>query len=108
MAGKKKDAKEKPLEKMTAKDLRELAKDIPQIVGVHGMNKPELIAAVKEARGISDSGAKKADTTVRDAKKKIRSLKTKREQALEGDDRKMAAVYRRRISRMKKKTRGAA
>jgi len=52
MAVKQKEAKEKPLEKMTAKELRELGKQIPEITGVYGMNKAELVSAIKKARGI--------------------------------------------------------
>jgi len=107
MGGKKKAEKEKPLEKMTAKELREVAKEIDGIVGVHGMNKDELISEIKSARGIEDtSKAKKTD--VRDIKKKIRALKIEREKALSADDARMAAIYRRRISRLKKQTRRAA
>ena len=50
MGGKKKEAKEKPLEKMTAKELRDLAKEIPGITGAHGMNKPELLTEIKKTR----------------------------------------------------------
>jgi hypothetical protein len=35
MGSKKKAAKEKPLDKMTAKELRDLAKEIPGITGAH-------------------------------------------------------------------------
>ena len=42
---------EKPLEKMTVKALREIGKEIPEITGVHGMKKEELIVAINEARG---------------------------------------------------------
>ncbi len=75
MGNTKKAAKEKPLEKMTAKELRELAKDIPEMSGVHGMNKPELISAIKKSRGIEDTGGKKSDASVRDTKKKIKKDK---------------------------------
>ncbi|CAB5084991.1 hypothetical protein D3OALGB2SA_914 [Olavius algarvensis associated proteobacterium Delta 3] len=110
MGGKKKEIKEKPLEKMTAKELREVALDIPEIVGVHGMNKTELISAIKEARGIVEEKSKKSDakSSVREIKKQISELKAKREAALEAEDRKMADIYRRKISRLKKKTRRAA
>jgi hypothetical protein len=108
MGGKKKEAKEKPLEKMTATELRELAKDIPEITGVHGMNKAELLSAVKKARGLEEDLRKKTDSSVREIKKRIREFKTRREEALRSDDRKMADIYRRRISRLKKKTRRAA
>ena len=44
---KEKEKKEKPLDKMTAKELRELAMSTGSVQGVHGMNKAELIAAIK-------------------------------------------------------------
>ncbi len=105
MGGKKKEVKEKPLEKMTSKELRGLAVDIPQIIGAHGMNKAELISEIKQARGIEETGGKKKSGTVRNIKKKIRELKAKRHHALEEKNEKMSAIYRKRISRLKKKTR---
>ena len=48
-------AKEKPLEKMTVIDLREMAKEIPEITGVHGMKKDDLIGAIKKAKGSKKS-----------------------------------------------------
>lgn len=102
-----KAAKEKPLEKMTAKELRELAMTMESITGAHGMNKEELIDAIREVRGIEVPERKK-DASVREMKKKIRELKGKREKALEEDDERMAAILRKRIIRLKKKTRRAA
>ena len=107
MAGK--ETKEKPLEKMTAKELRELGMAIPDITGVYGMNKPELIIAIKKSRGIKEDGkAKGKDSTVREIKAKIKDLKIKQEAAVKSDDKKMAGIYRRRVIRLKKKTRKAA
>jgi len=108
MGVKKKEAKEKPLEKMTAKELREIGKQLPEITGVYGMNKAELISAIKKARGIEEDVGKKTDTSVREIKKKIKALKTEREMAINNKDEKMAKVYKRRISKLKKKTRRAA
>jgi hypothetical protein len=108
MAAKEKVEKEKPLDKMTAKELREVAKAIPGITGVHGMNKAELLQAVKEARGLHDEGGKKNPKAVRDIKKRIKALKRERRAALEAKDAKLATIYRRRISRLKKKTRRVA
>jgi len=108
MSVKKKEAKEKPLEKMTAKELREVGKQLPEITGVYGMNKAELISAIKKARGIEEDVGKKTDTSVREIKKKIKALKTEREMAINNKDEKMAKIYRRRISKLKKKTRRAA
>jgi hypothetical protein len=101
-------AKEKPLEKMTVKELREMAKDIPGITGVHGMKKDELIVEIKKAKGIRDEPIKKADASVAELKQKIRALKVQRRDALEAKDKKKATIFRRRISRLKKKTRRAA
>lgn len=108
MGGKKKEVKEKPLYKMTAKELREVAKEIPEITGVHGMNKVELLNAIKKARGIAEDKTKRSSGSVREIKSKIKSLKQERKKALEREDTKMAAVYRKRIIRLKKKTRRAA
>ncbi len=108
MGVKKKEAKKKPLDKMTAKELREVGKQIPEITGVWSMNKAELISAIKKAKGIVDKAPKTKDASVREIKKKIKELKTERETALSKNDAKMAAIYRRRITRLKKKTRRAA
>jgi len=108
MGSKKKEAKEKPLEKMTAKELREVAIEMSEITGVHGMNKAELINAIKLAKGIEIESGKKTDSKVREIKEKIKEFKAKRETLLESNDNKMAAIYKRRIIRLKKKTRKAA
>ncbi len=39
MSAEKIETKEKPLEKMTVTELREIAKEIPEIVGVHAHEK---------------------------------------------------------------------
>ena len=101
-------AKEKPLEKITVKDLREMAKDIPGITGVHAMKKDELIVEIKKAKGIVDEPVKKADASISELKQKIRGLKVERQAALEAKDKKKASIFRRQISRLKKKTRRAA
>ena len=102
------DDLKKPLEKMTVKDLREMAKDMPGIVGVHGMKKEELIVAVKEVKGIKDEPVKKTSASIAEIKKQIKAIKIQRQDALEAKDRKMATIYKRRISRLKKKSRRAA
>ena len=108
MGKKEQEAKEKPLDKMTATELRETTKEIPEITGAHGMNKPELIAAIKKARGIEDDKPRRSRRSVREIKKKIRTLRSQREKAVDQNDKKMAAIYRRRITRLKKKSRRAA
>ena len=107
-AEKKKSIKEKPIDKMTVKELRKIAKEIPEITGVYGMNKAELVSSIKKARGIKDRPKKKAHASVRDIKLKIRKLKAEREAFLKVDNKKMAIIFRRRISKLKKKTRKTA
>jgi len=107
MAKKVKAIKEKPLEKMTAKELREVGKQLPEITGVYGMNKAELVSAIKKAKGITEDLPKKSDSSVREIKKKIKTLKTAREVTINDNDHKMAEIYQRRIKKLKKKTRRA-
>lgn len=108
--GKKKEkvAKAKPLDKMTAKELREMGLALGGIMGVHAMNKSELIAAIKESKGIVDEKTKKSGIDVRGLKTAIKALKEKRLQAKEAGNDKLADAFRRRISNLKKKTRRAA
>jgi hypothetical protein len=115
MAEEKKEFTAKPLNKMTVTELREVAKEIPGITGVHGMKKPELLAAIKEARGIVDEPRKKAGPHTpkvkvpkATVKAMIRDMKGKRRLALEEKDKKMAKRFRRQISKLKKKSRKAA
>ena len=159
MSDKKTEATEKPLEKMTVKALREIAKEIPEITGAHGMKKDELLAAINEVRGVNAETAetetdqaetaetktvkaetaetetvkaetaetetvkaepvkadksikgkavKKTGSTTGEIKKQIKAFKAQRQAALEAQDPKMATVYKRRISRLKKKSRKAA
>jgi hypothetical protein len=114
---KKKDQSEvKSLEKMTVKELRALALEIPRSVAVTDMKKDELIALLKQSRGEEDEGAKKKEKketvkavrTKEELKATIRLLKQRRIDAQEKHDKKSADRLRRRISRLKKRTRKAA
>jgi hypothetical protein len=108
MSDEKFEDKGKALEKMTVKDLREMAKDMPGIEGVHGMKKEELIVAIKKIKGIKDAPVKKTDASVAEIKKQIKAIKAQRQGALEAKDSKRATIYKRRISRLKKKSRKTA
>ncbi|MEZ4524660.1 MAG: Rho termination factor N-terminal domain-containing protein [Desulfobacterales bacterium] len=107
MGSKKKEEKEKPLEKMTIKELREIAKGIEGIVGASGMNKDELLTIIRKDRGIAEP-VKKSSSNIRDLKKRIREFKGKLTEVLEAGDQKMAGIWRERIIRLKKKTRRLA
>ncbi len=108
MGKKKKEAKDKPLDKMTATELREAAKELPDITGAHGMNKPELIMAIKKAKGIEDETPRRKRGSIRSIKKKIRLLRAEQAKAAAQNDKKKAVIIRRRISRLKKSSRRAA
>jgi hypothetical protein len=106
---KKKHHDDKSLEKMTIKELREIALEIPHATAVHDMKKEELIALIKEARGIKDETpvkkhhkVAKIKMTKAELKAKIRELKVLRAQALDAKEAAKATELRRRISRLKK------
>ena len=112
------EKKEKPLEKMTAKELREMALGVPRVHGVHAMKKEELIAAIRAAKGITEPEPKKEKhvvakkekviLTASQLKQKVKELRAKREEILQQSNWKMAEILRKRISRFKKMTRRAA
>jgi hypothetical protein len=105
----KKEKKEKTLDRMTAKELREHALTLGEIVGVHGMNKEELIAAIKEFKGISDDAKTVKAVNVRELKEKINLLRqTKIEVVAADKGRAKINILRKRINRLKKRTRKAA
>jgi hypothetical protein len=108
----KKEHTEKHLEKLTVKELREIAAEIPHERAIHDMKKEELIAFIKEAKGIKDEGhvhkhrpKGKIKMTKPQIKAKIRELKVLRWQALEGREGKKAVMLRHQISQLKKKSR---
>lgn len=107
------DQSEKPLEKMTAPELREIAIKLPGVAGVHAMKKGELLAIIKEARGIKDETplkkrpmkAEKSSRTVGEMKKKVSELMQEKKAARESKDKKRVEILRKRINRMKKLSR---
>lgn len=104
-----KEKKEKPLDKMTATELRKYALDMGEISGVHGMNKEELLSAIKEAKGIKDEGKAVEKVSMRDLKEKAAEMRTKKLEAIEaGEPRKKVDILRKKANRLKKRTRKAA
>ncbi len=112
------EKKEKPLERMTAKELREMALEFQGIQGVHAMKKEELITAIRAAKGIPEQEGRKERQvfpkrekvvlTSAELKKKVQELRQKREEALQQHNRKLAEILKKRISRTKKMTRRVA
>jgi hypothetical protein len=104
-----KEKKEKPLDRWTIKELREEALKIPNIQGVHGMNKNELLAIIKEVKGIVDAQSDKKGDTLREVKGKLKVLKVQRdEERTQGASPVRLNILRRKLSRLKKHTRRAA
>ena len=107
---KQKERKEKDLDRMTVKELREVAAESTDLVGIHAMKKAELLTAIKEAKGIKEEKAPKEKVakeaaTVKEIKEKIVELKAKRKEARKTKDKRMVHILRRRINRLKKETR---
>ncbi|MGC8603410.1 MAG: transcription termination factor Rho [Desulfomonilaceae bacterium] len=101
-----KTKKQKPLEDWTIKELREEALKIPNIQGIHGMNKQEIIEFLRQEKGLPPSTTKKNSEGVRVFKEKIKKLREKlNQERSEGASRNRLAILRRGVSRMKKKTR---
>ncbi len=98
---------EKKLEKMTIKELREIALQIPEITGVHGMNKEELIAALREIYGIKEE-KRKETASMRELKAKVKKFKLLAEEAKKNRDWEKYDRYRRLARRFKKRTRKLA
>ncbi|XPV76969.1 MAG: hypothetical protein ACNI27_03345 [Desulfovibrio sp.] len=97
----------KPLEKMTTKELRELAiAKIPSITGASALGKDEIVKEIKDIFGIAEEGG------VSPYKEKILAVKRQiRELRIAKDamtDRKERDKARRTINRLKKQTRALA
>jgi hypothetical protein len=104
-----KEKKEKPLEKMTATELRKYALDLGEITGVHGLNKEELLRAIKEVKGIKDEGKAAKTVNVRDVKEKAREARAKKLEAITaGEPKKKIEILRKKANLLKKQTRKAA
>ena len=104
------EKQEKDLDRMTVKELKAVAAETTDLVGIHAMKKAELLAAIKEAQGIKEEKAPKEKivkgaTTVKQLKTKVIALKSKREEARTAKDKRLVDIYRRKINRLKKGTR---
>jgi len=102
----------KPLDKMTAKELRELVlKQVPQVTGASGLGKDELLVQIKEALGMSGEAGSKVSpykTKILSMKTKMRSLRAARTEVSGDGSRKQKSLLRRQINKLKKRTRRLA
>ncbi len=107
---------EKHPDRMTAKELREIALNIPEVTGVHAMKKAELLVTVKQHFDIQDeepgkqAAAKgpRVALSVLELKQKIGALKALKQEARAAGESSRVNVLRKRINRLKKQTRRAA
>ena len=80
-----------------------------EITGVHGMNKEELLSAIKAEKGIVEEGKAAKTVNMRELKQKVKDLRALKAEAYEaGESNKKINVLRRRMNRLKKRTRKAA
>jgi len=107
---------DKPLDKMTVKELREVAKAQTDLSGISGMKKDELLAAVQKAKGIEAKAPKnkkkktagpKVQLTAKQLKEKLASFRKAMDENKDSMDSKERAIMRRRINRLKKRGRKA-
>ena len=119
---KKKESKEKDLDRMTVKELKEIAAENTDLVGINAMKKAELLAAIKETKGIKEEKPpkekiekkapkekiEKKAVTVKELKENIIELKAQRKEARKARDKRMIHLLRRKINRLKKETRRAS
>lgn len=104
---------EKPIEKMTVLELREIGLKIPGLEGVHAMKKEELLPLIREYYGLEEEvpakgrpvKAKKTALSVAEMKQKLRELRAAKETARENREAGRVDILRRRINRLKKATR---
>lgn len=100
---------DKPLEDYTVKELKEMALALGTIQGVSAMKKQELIDALKTEYGIPLKKERSADVvSIIDIKKQLKSLKQELASMHEAGQRAPAMRLRKKISRLKKKTRRMA
>ncbi|MCX5832238.1 MAG: transcription termination factor Rho [Deltaproteobacteria bacterium] len=102
----------KHLEKLTIKELREIAAEIPHERAILDMKKEELVALIKEAWGIKNETPvkkrkhlAKIKMTKPELKARISELKVMKLQALESNDNNNVVMLRHQISQLKKKSR---
>ncbi|HDP24300.1 MAG TPA: transcription termination factor Rho [Deltaproteobacteria bacterium] len=116
---KKSQKEEKPLDKMTVKELKEIAMAIPHDhteIAVSDMKKDQLLSFIKEAQGISDEKpekkvkktAEKIPLSKGEIKAKIKDLQKEKQAVRNQNDEKLVRALRRRISRLKKMSRKIA
>ena len=97
----------KPLEKMTQKELRALVVEkLPMIIGASGKDKNVLVAEIKDVFGIvEEKGVSPYKKQIAEIKKEIKTLRVEKD-AIEDSTKR--DQMRRKINKLKKRTRQLA
>jgi ABC-type ATPase with predicted acetyltransferase domain len=97
----------KTLEKMTAKELRTLCMDkLPMVVGASGKSKEELVAEIKTIFGfVEEEAVSPYKKQIHETKRQIRALRAEKDAT---EDRTLRDRVRRKINKLKKRTRQLA
>ena len=94
----------KTLVKMTVSKLRDEAMKFDDLVGVHGMEKPELIEILKKKYGITEEHHESQMLLDRKhaVKARIKRLKAEKEQAIAAKDKKQAILLQKRLHQQRR------
>jgi hypothetical protein len=98
----------KTLERMTVPKLREEALKIPELSGVRGMNKEELVRAIAAAYKIDLSTRRRGGSARHELKKQIRELRTQITEAIRTKQSADLKKLRRHVKHLKAQTRRLA
>jgi hypothetical protein len=95
----------KTLERLTVVKLRDEALKIPDLSGVRGMSKEELIRSIAAAHGIDVSQRRRGGGVKVEIKKQIAGLKTQIAEAIRNKQKSDLKRLRRRVKHLKAQTR---
>jgi hypothetical protein len=95
------------LQKTTVGKLREMAKEYPDLEGVTGMSKEQLVDTLAEHMGIEKPHKVVVGIDKSAIKAEIRTLKKVRQEALDGKDRKKLHETRHELHKLRHKLRKA-
>ena len=91
--------------KLTVPKLREEALKVEGIVGVHGMDKPELIRVLAGHFSLDIEDKKAKMIVTGPLKKQAKELRAKKAEVKAAGDQRAATALRKKIKRLKRKTR---
>lgn len=96
------------LQKTTVSRLRELAKEYPDVTGVSGMRKEQLVDTLADRMGIDKPHKVAVGVDKASIKAQIRDLKKVRDQAIQAKDKGKMVSTRRELHQLRRQLRKAA